>query len=81
MNLSSKGKCVKGKLMFTIGQISGYLSLHVMSVCCSLLTYSKPWVTGFFCQGDEPTPMTCLNTGFNSTFLMDLCQGRRENGA
>ncbi|XP_021368435.1 deleted in malignant brain tumors 1 protein-like [Mizuhopecten yessoensis] len=31
------------------------------------------WVTGFFCQGNEKTMMTCLNTGFNSSFLDDLC--------
>lgn len=47
----------------------------------SSLTFSYPWVTGFFCQGDEPTTMTCLNTGFNSTFLHDLCQYGRDPGA
>ena len=45
------------------------------------LTYEHPWVTGFFCQGNETTPMTCLNTGFNSTFLIDLCESRSEPGA
>ncbi|XP_053406028.1 deleted in malignant brain tumors 1 protein-like isoform X2 [Mercenaria mercenaria] len=45
------------------------------------LTYSMPWVTGFFCLGNEETPMTCLNTGFNSTFLTDLCMGGRDPGA
>ncbi|KAL4227454.1 scavenger receptor [Mactra antiquata] len=45
------------------------------------LAYSLPWVTGFFCRGDESTPMTCLNTGFNSTFLTDLCQGGKDPGA
>jgi len=38
------------------------------------------WVTGFFCHGNEGTMMTCLNTGFNSTFLDDLCMFR-EPGA
>ena len=36
------------------------------------------WVTGFFCQGSEKTMMTCLNTGFNSTFLDDLCMRRTD---
>ncbi|XP_061172170.1 deleted in malignant brain tumors 1 protein-like [Saccostrea echinata] len=39
----------------------------------SRLVPTKRWVTGYFCQGDEKTLMTCLNTGFNSTFLDDLC--------
>lgn len=38
------------------------------------------WVTGFFCQGNEKTMMTCLNTGFNSSFLDDLCM-LKEPGA
>lgn len=40
------------------------------------------WITGFFCQGSEPTMMTCLNTGFNSSFLDDLCmRSKDETGA
>lgn len=39
----------------------------------SKLVPTKRWVTGYFCQGEEKTLMTCLNTGFNSTFLDDLC--------
>lgn len=39
------------------------------------------WVTGFFCQGSEKTLMTCLNTGFNSSFLDDLCVYDKEPGA
>ena len=42
---------------------------------------ARPWVTGFFCLGTEPSPLTCLNTGFNSSFLSDLCLGRKELGA
>ena len=41
----------------------------------------RPWVSGFFCQGTEPSPLTCLNTGFNSSYLADLCMGRKELGA
>ncbi|KAK3097605.1 hypothetical protein FSP39_011331 [Pinctada imbricata] len=41
---------------------------------------TKRWITGFFCQGNEKTLMTCLNTGFNSSFLDDLCM-HREPGA
>jgi hypothetical protein len=29
-------------------------------------------------QGSEKTMMTCLNTGFNSTFLDDLCMRRTD---
>ena len=46
-----------------------------------LLPTIRPWVTGFFCLGTEPSPLTCLNTGFNSSFLADLCVGRKEQGA
>ena len=45
-----------------------------------VLPTTKRWITGFFCQGDEKTLMTCLNTGFNSSFLDDLCM-HREPGA
>ncbi|XP_052281888.1 deleted in malignant brain tumors 1 protein-like isoform X1 [Dreissena polymorpha] len=45
------------------------------------LGFTLPWVTGFFCQGHETSLMTCLNTGFNSTFLTDLCMGGRDPGA
>ncbi|VDI52977.1 deleted in malignant brain tumors 1 protein [Mytilus galloprovincialis] len=42
------------------------------------LTSLPRWITGFFCQGSEDTMMTCLNTGFNSSFLDDLCMRRTD---
>ena len=62
----------------SIGYIDGIVKYVNDGPPLPLIT---PWVSGFFCQGTEPSPLTCLNTGFNSSFLADLCIGRKELGA